>query len=277
MISEYILLQSHKLIPWQSNRQIEQDLVISRALVELYNVPELRESLAFRGGTALNKIYFKPAARYSEDLDFVQIKDEPIGATLGYIRSVLDPWLGQARWDQKPNSARLIYRFHSDDAPIVPMRLKIEINTVEPFSVYGFELCDFTLENEWFSGKTKLLTYKLEELMATKLRALYQRLKGRDLFDLYLGITQLNMDCKKVVDAFLEYNNRQHMNISRAQFEANLYQKKANKTFISDMSALLPFGQDFNVPNAFDLITTKLVALLPGEPWKNTIEIAYKK
>lgn len=44
--------------PWQDTDYVEQDLVISRALIVIFNEPELRTSLAFRGGTALNKLYF---------------------------------------------------------------------------------------------------------------------------------------------------------------------------------------------------------------------------
>jgi Nucleotidyl transferase AbiEii toxin, Type IV TA system len=100
---------------WLFDRQVEQDLVISRALIELYNHPEVSSSLAFRGGTALNKLFFNPATRYNEDLDFVQIQDEPIGTTLSHIRSVLDPWLGEAKWSQKQRLVRLVYRFNSED------------------------------------------------------------------------------------------------------------------------------------------------------------------
>ena len=57
--------------PWVQDFQVEQDLVICRALVEIFSHPLLKVSLAFRGGTALNKIYIQPPARYSEDLDFV--------------------------------------------------------------------------------------------------------------------------------------------------------------------------------------------------------------
>ena len=44
---------------------------------------------------------------------------------------------------------------------------------------------DHAVDSEWFSGSGTIITYRLEELMATKLRALYQRRKGRDLFDLW--------------------------------------------------------------------------------------------
>ena len=62
--------------PWVQDSQVEQDLVISRALVEIFSHPLLSESLAFRGGTALYKLHIRPAARYSEDIDLVQIEAE---------------------------------------------------------------------------------------------------------------------------------------------------------------------------------------------------------
>ena len=39
--------------PWIQDSQVEQDLILSRALVEIFNVPEAADALAFRGGTAL--------------------------------------------------------------------------------------------------------------------------------------------------------------------------------------------------------------------------------
>ena len=57
--------------PWVQDSQVEQDLVISRALVEIFSHPVLADGLAFRGGTALYKLYLMPPARYSEDIDLV--------------------------------------------------------------------------------------------------------------------------------------------------------------------------------------------------------------
>ena len=65
--------------PWVEDAQVEQDLVISRALVEMFSHPVLARSLAFRGGTALYKLYLTPAARYSEDIDLVQVEAGPAG------------------------------------------------------------------------------------------------------------------------------------------------------------------------------------------------------
>lgn len=56
------------LVPWTDARQIEQDLIMSRALVEIFSDAMLREALRFRGGTALNKLHFPAPLRYSEDI-----------------------------------------------------------------------------------------------------------------------------------------------------------------------------------------------------------------
>jgi hypothetical protein len=70
------------VVPWVQDFQVEQDLVISRALVEIFSHKLLRDALAFRGGTALYKLHLKPAARYSEDIDLVQTRAEAAGPTM---------------------------------------------------------------------------------------------------------------------------------------------------------------------------------------------------
>ncbi len=125
--------------PWAQDAQVEQDLVISRALVEMFRVPEVGERLAFRGGTALYKLHVLPAARYSEDIDLVQITAEPIGPTIDRLRSALGPWLGEPQRKFKEGRVVLNYRFESDDTPPLKMRLKIEINSREHFSVLGLK------------------------------------------------------------------------------------------------------------------------------------------
>jgi hypothetical protein len=85
---------------WVRDYQVEQDLVISRALVEIFSQPVLHDALAFRGGTALYKLHLKPPARYSEDIDLVQTKAEKAGPMMDALRAALDPWLGKPQWKQ---------------------------------------------------------------------------------------------------------------------------------------------------------------------------------
>jgi predicted nucleotidyltransferase component of viral defense system len=123
--------------PWADDAQVEQDLVLSRAIVELFQEPLIAESLAFRGGTALNKLFFDPPARYSEDIDLVQATPGPMGPVMTAIRSKMDPWLGEARYKQGEGRVTLTYRFESETPPVTPLKLKIEINTREHFAVLG--------------------------------------------------------------------------------------------------------------------------------------------
>jgi hypothetical protein len=123
--------------PWAADVQVEQDLVICRALVELFSRPPVASSLAFRGGTALYKLHLRPAARYSEDIDLVQIDPGPIGSVLKEVHAALDPWLGDPSWKQSEGRVTLNYRFQSEDLPPLPMRLEVEINSREHFTVMG--------------------------------------------------------------------------------------------------------------------------------------------
>ena len=138
--------------PWSEDFQVEQDLVISRALVAVYSDPVLAQALAFRGGTALYKLYLTPPARYSEDIDLVQVEPGPAGPLMDRLRSALDPWLGKARWKQSQGRVTFGYRFLSEDVPAMRLRLKVGINTREHFAVLGFTKRTFSVESRWYSG-----------------------------------------------------------------------------------------------------------------------------
>lgn len=191
--------------PWVQDFQVEQDLVICRALVDIFTHPVLRDTLAFRGGTSLYKLYLKPAARYSEDIDLVQVKAEPAGEMMAALRQVLDPWLGKPKWKQTEGRVTFNYRFQSEDPTPIPLRLKVEVNTREHFTEYGFQRVPFAVSSRWFQGACDIITYDLDELLGTKLRALYQRRKGRDLFDMATALSQGVADPARIVTAFSRY------------------------------------------------------------------------
>jgi len=222
--------------------------------------------LAFRGGTALNKLFIKPPTRYSEDIDLVQLTPESIGETLDSVRSVLDPWLGEPKRKLTERSAKLLYRYTAVDD--TPAKLKIEINTTEHFHVLPLQAINHTVESEWFGGTADILTYQLNELMASKLRALYQRRKGRDLFDLWHVINQDLIDAEQVVSVFNHYNKYDQQVISRAMFEQNLYLKEQNKDFITDISILLAIGKNWNFNEAAEVVRKTLLIKLEGESWR---------
>lgn len=256
--------------PWRLDAQVEQDLVISRAIVDLFSVPEVASSLVFRGGTALYKIYLTPPARYSEDIDLVQVRAEPIGETLDRARAALDPWLGEPRRVFHEGRVNLVYRFESEDAPPLKLKLKVEINTREHFTELGVKQVPFEVKNRWFNGSADVSTYAIDELLCTKLRALYQRNKGRDLFDVWLAMDQGRIDPATLLTCFERYMTEDGRAVSRAQFEANLAYKRKQPDFRDDVGPLLRPDFPWDFETAMGAVLEKIVAFLPGEPWKGT-------
>jgi predicted nucleotidyltransferase component of viral defense system len=90
------------------------------------------------------------------------------------------------------------------------------------------------IENPWFTGAAAVQTLVLEELLGTKLRALYQRQKGRDLYDIWLALTRHDVAADRVVDCLLAYLKAGEQGISCALFEKNLAGKLSSKTFLQD-------------------------------------------
>ncbi len=254
--------------PWPSNEQVEQDLILSRALIAMFSHEQVATQALFRGGTALHKLFFAPARRYSEDIDLVQRDAGPIGGLVNAIRETLDPWLGEPKWKQTAVRFSIYYRFVTSFAPVTTMRLMIEINTREHFSVLGTTVHELRIENPWFSGTADLPTYELDELLGTKLRALYQRKKGRDLYDLWLALTGAVIDRDRVIECFQRYLEQEGAAVTRAQFEANLAGKMQDMGFVEDIRVLIPQATSYDPRAAAAAVAAELVARLPGEPWK---------
>jgi hypothetical protein len=101
VIERDFIVEWRQHAPWPTDAQVEQDLVLSRALVEIFSHPFLSGELAFRGGTALHKLFLPKPARYSEDVDLVQVVPGPIGPVMTAFRETLDPWLGMAKRTQR--------------------------------------------------------------------------------------------------------------------------------------------------------------------------------
>ena len=264
------------VVPWADLRQVEQDLIISRALVEIFSDVMLRDALRFRGGTALNKLHFPASLRYSEDIDLVRTSAGPIGPILDQLRVVLEPWLGRAQFDQSPVAPKFRFRVDAEDGSGMPIRLKIEINTreIEAFDVPA--ALPLRVANPWFSGEASIPTYSREEMLATKLRALLQRDKGRDLYDLAHALEVFEgLDADRIVELFGRYLDLSGQAISRAQAQERMFAKLANPRFLLDMRPLLRADQvevltEESTAESFRHVFTTLIDRLPGEPWGRT-------
>jgi len=256
MIPQSYITAWRKQAPWQENYQVEQDLIIQRALIALFSDEFIKERLAFRGGTALHKLFLAPAARYSEDIDLVQVKPEPFGAIIDRIREQL-AFLGKPRIKQKEHNNTIVYSIQSEED--VPIKLKIEVNTREHFSVYGLQDIPVKLDSEWDNGAALVPTYGLDELLATKLRALYQRKKGRDLFDLWYALNNAEVNPKNVIEAFKHYMKEEGNEVTQKEFLDNMDKKIEDADFMGDMNGLLRSGISYNINEAYEFVKINLL------------------
>ena len=259
MIPKADIVAWRRFAPWLNDAQVEQDLIISRALVAIFQSPLLAERLAFRGGTALHKLYFDIPRRYSEDIDLVQIDPAPIGQVMDTLQELLNGFLGVPRRKQTEQSVILTYRMESEGPPVVPMRLKVEINTREHFAVEGYRKQSFAVQTRWFKGECEITTYTLEELLATKLRALYQRRKGRDLFDLWLGVSERKADAGRTIQAFQHYMASEGQAIDGVSYDKNLQDKLKHRGFLTDLNPLLPADATYDVQEAYHFVRTEII------------------
>jgi predicted nucleotidyltransferase component of viral defense system len=260
--------------PWPNPAQVEQDLIICRALCDLFNAPALAGKIAFRGGTAIHKLLFKQPLRYSEDIDLVQTKAEPIGPTVDAIRDAL-AWLGKCNREQAEHSMHLVFRFAPESAPQATLKLKVEINTREHDVVLGYRRYPFAVASDWYSARTELVSFEPEELFGTKLRALLQRRKNRDLFDLHHGLLQLDMDADKVVTCLDHYLALEEHPIGRAEAEERML-KKLTRSLTEDIEPLLPVGVRFDEAvaiEAFNGVWRQLIARMRGDAWRLSAEV----
>lgn len=68
MIPRDFITEWRREAPWIEDYLVEQDLVLTWAISEIFSDSALQRQLAFRGGTAIHKLFLTPAVRFSEDI-----------------------------------------------------------------------------------------------------------------------------------------------------------------------------------------------------------------
>jgi len=133
--------------------------------------------------------------------------------------------------------------------------MKIEINTREHFNVLGIKPVNLQMDNGWFSGNCNIPTYELEELLGTKLRALYQRRKSRDLFDFYWAYQHHNINTAQLLQCYHEYMNFDVDHPpTQKMFIANMEEKMQDKDFTGDINVILRPGVEYDNEAAYEFV-----------------------
>jgi predicted nucleotidyltransferase component of viral defense system len=265
------------VVPWPNMRQVEQDLLLCRSMDALFKDDFLSSQVSMRGGTLLHKVHLAPASRYSEDIDLVVHGDRPENHIRKAINRVLKDILGEpanSTWEDvklavrnavRPSRIlRLIYRVPSVSGG-EPLEIVVEANVTERKShlaIVRFPF-QFQFRNEDISSMVN--GYDIHEMLGTKMRALFQRKRGRDLFDLYWALTMPNtkVEPEKIIGSFLYYMEQEGTTAGREEFVAILESYLMDHGFLKDMEPLLRTGIQYDPQLAGVYLIENLLSLLP--------------
>lgn len=241
--------------PWPEYDQIEQDLLLSQAICEIANDDLLGEELSLRGGTAFHKLFLETPYRYSEDLDYVRSTEGGIGDVLDRLREIGDR-LGYEVASKIRKYPKVLWKYTSSNG--ISSKIKIEINTFERSPALGLHYIEHEVDSSYYKGSAKVRTFQKEELVATKIRALYQRSKGRDLYDIWLALTELNLSSERILEAFPIYKPEK---MNAKDSIDNLHRKLDDKQFTGDIYNLIRTdAPEYNVHKAGDIVEQELLS-----------------
>jgi predicted nucleotidyltransferase component of viral defense system len=267
-------------VPWSEPYQVEQDLLLCLAMRAIFEDRFLSSQVAMRGGTVLHKVHLAPAARYSEDIDLVAVGDRPEAHIRKALLRVLRSVLGRERssvWDsvqlavrnaaRRSRILRCIYKVPSVAEPGRELTIEVEANVTERTPHFPVQSLPFLVQFRGTTLGTEIVSYNINEMLATKMRALFQRKKGRDLFDLYWALTvrsALPVSVAAIIQAFGHYMQAEGALVARESFIAHLRQCLSDRSgFCTDINAFLRPDLTYDPDVAGALMERDLLGLLP--------------
>lgn len=243
--------------PWSTRDHIEQDFLLSQAICEIANDSLLSNELIIRGGTAFHKLFLLKPYRYSEDLDYVRSSAGGIGPIMRQLVTLGDR-LGYTANSNLSKYPKVLWKGISESGQ--PLRIKIEINTYERTPALPLIALRYDIDTEFYTSSSNVISFQIEEMTATKIRALYQRSKGRDLFDLWLALEMLALNPVDIIDAFKPYRPD---GMTAALAIKNLERKLGNRQFLEDLNGLAILHEtNYNPKQASEIVIERLLRLL---------------
>jgi len=278
-ITRQDILAHQAVVPWAAQYQVEQDLLLCRAMVALFDDKFLSSQVAMRGGTLLHKVHLAPPARYSEDIDLVVVGTRPAEHIRRAIRRVLADVLGTPKasvWDTlvlairntvKPSRVlRMTYSARSIIEPNRVLEIVVEANVTERKPHRAVVEMPFSFPFRDKPVQTGIKGFDIHEMLGTKMRAMFQRKRGRDLFDLYWALTKspTPADPAAIIASFEHYLKQEGTKAGRAEFIGILDDHLKDRGFCSDMQPLLRTDISYDPQAAGKYIKTHLLNLLPA-------------
>jgi predicted nucleotidyltransferase component of viral defense system len=249
-------LTSHDIRVWGDEQGIsdllfaELDYRLVKALEVFYSDQFLSKRLCMKGGTAINKLYLGETSRLSVDLDFNHLgpKEDVLKERRVLREKIVEVLKKQDNSyefhsERRYEQTRIKVRYQTVAGPT--RSFKVEISHVERFPIVS---C-VKKSAKSPEGLVDVITYTLEELTATKLRALLERFKGRDIYDLCF-ISQLNPDPTVTRKMFLYYFYRARKIFNPKIHYRNLTKRYESGNYVDDVSAFVKPTVKFDLVEA---------------------------
>jgi predicted nucleotidyltransferase component of viral defense system len=277
-ITRQDILAHQSAVPWAAQYQVEQDLLLCQTMAALFDDKFLSPQIAMRGGTLLHKVHLSPAARYSEDIDLVVVGTRPANHIRLAIRRVLADVLGAPKksvWDKlilairntvEPSSVlRMTYSMPSIIEPNRTLDIVVEANVTERKPQRAVVEIPFSFPFRDKTVQTYLKGFDIHEMLGTKMRALFQRKRGRDLFDLYWALTKSPTPVKprEIIASFKHYLDLEGTQAGRDEFVSILENHLKDREFCSDTQPLLRTDISYDPQVAGSYVKSHLLKLLP--------------
>jgi len=235
---------------WLGEKQKAQ-LSILRDL--LINIFKRNNGIVFKGGTAA--AFFYGSERFSEDLDFSVDSEEAYLRIDGAIEDIsakgkyeiVNDWESEIESNGKLRRYLLRFKYGVEESINIHIDCSIEEVVLEPEQV--------VLSNGY--DVAKILVMKKEEMLAEKVRAIYTRHKGRDLYDLYF----LAVVLKTVISIGLIHDKFKRYGVA---------ERFSSKSFNRRIEELRPYWNDLRgLVNNFEALDFDSVKNGVVEAFKN--------
>lgn len=160
-------------------------------------------TLAFKGGTALSKLYFPEVWRFSEDLDFTATEPLPdLADNIGYALTDTESASG---------ISFELTSVHEAGDPIEYVQIKVQYDAVlgqrntTDLDITFNEPLAFPIQTHEHSYEDiptfTIPAYSMEEIFVEKLRSIYQRARARDYYDIYRLLQQESFENATIATA----------------------------------------------------------------------------
>lgn len=178
---------------------IEKDFFISIILIalgEMYEFSKFRDRIVFKGGTCIKKVFYPHDARFSEDLDFSNLSIEDCRSFLRRVDSVL---VGQNLGVTRLINTQVIYEdergldIQLNYLSLLGQRNHIMINLSTASALRKTSESELHVRPYFELVKTRIFIMDINEILAEKTRALLQRHRPRDVFDVWFLMDKKGM------------------------------------------------------------------------------------